>query len=74
MCLLGTDTIRTLTKFGFELENADLIFGCSIADYNPRSRRAFEKAGYTLDRMVESESPKAKWEYDLILRKGDYSS
>jgi len=70
----GTDTIRILTKFGFERENADYIFGCGIADYNPRSRRAFEKAGYTLDRCIKSESPKAKWEYDLVLGREDYLS
>ena len=38
-----TDTIATLTRFGFEEEGADMIFGCGVADYNPRSRRAFEE-------------------------------
>ena len=30
----GTEAIRLLAAFGFEKEDADLIFGCSIADYN----------------------------------------
>lgn len=41
---LGTDTIRTLVKFGFEREGADGIFGLVDAK-NVRSWRAFEKAG-----------------------------
>ena len=70
---LGTEMIRTLTEFGFEREHADAIFGCSIGDYNPRSRRAFEKNGYTL--FIETPQPegsKAKVEYDLVLRREDY--
>lgn len=65
---LGTEMIRMLTRFGFEREHADAIFGCSIGDYNPRSRRAFEKNGYTA--FIETPQPeggKAKVEYDLIL-------
>ncbi len=69
----GTETIRTLTKFGFEQANADLIFGCGIADYNPRSRRAFEKAGYTVDRWVEnSPGSKARYECDMVLSRDNY--
>src|SRR5262249_35709719 len=44
----GTEVIRLLTEFGFEHERADLIFGCDIADYNPGSQKAFEKAGYAM--------------------------
>ncbi|NLE99599.1 MAG: GNAT family N-acetyltransferase [Anaerolineales bacterium] len=46
---LGTDVIRTLTRFGFEQEQADAIFGCDIADYNPRSLRAFQRVGFRFD-------------------------
>ena len=42
---LGTDTIRTLVKFGFEEQCADGIFGWVDAE-NRRSWRAFEKAGF----------------------------
>jgi RimJ/RimL family protein N-acetyltransferase len=44
----GTDAIRALTRFGFEDECADIIFGAEVGDYNPRCRRAFEKAGYVV--------------------------
>jgi RimJ/RimL family protein N-acetyltransferase len=65
---LGTDAIRTLTRFGFEKEGADLIFGCEIADYNPRSRRAFEKVGYKLDAEIELPvGRKAQCEYDVVM-------
>jgi RimJ/RimL family protein N-acetyltransferase len=51
---LGTDTIRTLVKFGFEQQGADGIFGI-VESENIRSRRAFEKAG-----LVEREVGEAK--------------
>jgi len=69
----GTDVIKTLTRFGFEEEGADMIFGL-VYDYNPRSLRAFAKAGYVEDQRVE-EPPgrKARWACDLVLRKQDYA-
>jgi RimJ/RimL family protein N-acetyltransferase/mannose-6-phosphate isomerase-like protein (cupin superfamily) len=42
---LGTDTIQTLAKFGFEQQGVDGIFGI-VESENIRSRRAFEKAGF----------------------------
>ena len=42
----GSEAIELLVEFGFEVEQCDLIFACDVADYNPRSRRAFEKAGF----------------------------
>lgn len=64
---LGTRVIALLTRLGFH-QGADAIFGCDIADYNPRSRRAFEKNGFELWRTNE-EAPgrKAHHTYDLIL-------
>ena len=68
----GTDAIRTLTRFGFEEEGTDLIFGLAY-DYNPRSRRAFEKAGYVENQRVEEPvGEKSRWSYDLLQRKQDY--
>ena len=65
---LGTEMIRILTDFGFGRENADAIFGCSVADYNPRSRRAFERNGYTVFQQTpQPEGHKAKIEYDLVV-------
>lgn len=69
----GTDVIKTLTRFGFEEEGVDMIFGL-VYDYNPRSRQAFEKAGYVEDRRIEEPAGgKARWSYDLVLRKKDYA-
>ncbi len=45
---LGTEVIRLLTDLAFHHEKADYVFGVDIADYNPRSRRAFEKNDYRL--------------------------
>jgi RimJ/RimL family protein N-acetyltransferase len=67
-CGLGTDVICTLTRFGFEEQNADVIFGCTIADYNPRSLSAFQKVGYELDVKIEMEpGKKARYEYDVAI-------
>ena len=70
---LGTEMIGLLTDFGFQVEHCDAIFGCSIADYNPRSRRAFEKNGYALfQETPQPECTKAKTEYDLALWREDH--
>lgn len=65
---LGTDVIRTLTRFGFEEQNADMIFGCTIADYNPRSLRAFQKVGYEVGARIEvPPGRKARQEIDMVI-------
>lgn len=70
---LGTEMIRTLTRFGFETERCDAIFGCGVGDYNPRSRRAFEHVGYTVFREnPQPEGQKARVEYDMILTREAY--
>ena len=65
---LGTEAIRLLCRFGFESDRADALFGCGVADYNPRSRRAFERVGFLVCAMVE-EPPgaKARRSCDLVL-------
>jgi RimJ/RimL family protein N-acetyltransferase len=64
---LGTDIIRTLTRFGFERENADIIFGL-VSDYNERSWRAFQRVGYEIvEEVPEPPGMKAKVSYDLAL-------
>lgn len=71
----GTKIIATLTAFGFEQERADAIFGCSIGDYNPRSRRAFKRNGYRL--FLETPQPeghKAKVEYDLMIGREEHAA
>jgi RimJ/RimL family protein N-acetyltransferase len=70
---LGTEVIRLLTAFAFEREGADLVFGCEIADYNPASLKAFQKAGYQMDAKIEQPPDgKARCCYDLILRKEQF--
>jgi len=72
---LGTEVIQLLTKFGFEHEKADKIFACGVADYNPRSRRVFEKNGFVL--VGENRQPvnkKAKVTYDLVLTREEYEA
>lgn len=70
---LGTDAIRTLTRFGFESENADMIFGL-VGDYNERSIRAFQKAGFHIDAKVpEPSGRKAKFTVDLVITRAQYS-
>lgn len=68
----GTDVIRTLTTFGFEEENTDMIFGL-VGDYNTRSIKAFKRAGYAIDEKVKGTlGKKAQYNYDLVLTKEQY--
>jgi RimJ/RimL family protein N-acetyltransferase len=70
---LGTETIRTLVDFGFGHERADLIFDCDIADYNPRSRRAFEKVGFRMvSKISQAPGEKAKFVYDLVITRDEW--
>jgi aminoglycoside 6'-N-acetyltransferase len=71
---LGTDTIRTLSKFGFEREGADMIFGL-VGGYNLRSAGAFKKAGFEVEAEIE-EPPggKSQFSYDLVLRREQYAA
>lgn len=69
----GTRIIGLLVRFGFEECGADAIFGCDVADYNPRSRRAFEKNGFVMDGVIPQEpGGKAREVYDLKLTKRRY--
>jgi len=71
----GTRIIRAQVRFGFHGCNADAIFGCSIADYNPRSRRAFEKNGFVVDQVIpQVPGGKAQVVYDMILTRARYAT
>ena len=71
----GSDAIGVLVRFGFEEQCADLIFGCDIADYNPRSRRAFEKIGFREDgREEHPPGAKGKWSSDLVMGRDEYQA
>ena len=70
---LGTEVVGLLTSFGFEVEEADVIFGCEIADYNPRSLRAFQKNGYEVEsELPQAEGSKARFRYDVTLSRERY--
>jgi RimJ/RimL family protein N-acetyltransferase len=70
----GTRMIGLLTRFGFEVCRADAIFGCCVADYNPRSRRAFARNGYVVDQVIpEAPGRKAKEIYDMVLGRREWS-
>jgi RimJ/RimL family protein N-acetyltransferase len=45
---VGEACVRLLTAFAFDVEGADAVFGCDVADYNARSRRLFEREGFTV--------------------------
>jgi len=64
----GTRIIALLVRFGFERCAADAIFACDVADYNPRSRRAFEKNGFVIDEVIPQDPGRKAGEvYDMIL-------
>jgi len=66
----GTRAIGMLTDFGFSNQKADMIFGCDISDYNPRSLRAFQKNGYQIH--AEILRPVFGVEYDVCLSREEY--
>lgn len=71
---IGTVVIKLLTEFGFRDENADIIFGCNIADYNPRSLKAFQKAGYqVMEKVLQSAKSKAEWDYFVYMERESFT-
>lgn len=70
---LGTRVIRLLTRFGFEVQRADALFGCDVADYNRRSLRAFQKNGYRRFQVTPgTPGGKAEEVVDLVLTRQAY--
>jgi RimJ/RimL family protein N-acetyltransferase len=66
---LGTEVISVLTKFAFEQEKADMVFGLP-GDYNMRSCRAFKKVGYAkVMRMPEPPGSKARYTCGFAMTK-----
>jgi aminoglycoside 6'-N-acetyltransferase len=65
---IGTTVIKMLTDYGFVQENADMIYEPGIADYNQRSLKAFQNAGFEITAMFEAEpGGKAQFLVDLVL-------
>ena len=71
---IGNDVIATLTRFGFEVEKVDYIFGCDIGEYNPRSLRSFQKNGYHIDARMEEIQGKTSFKYDLAISREEFES
>lgn len=70
---IGTEVLRMLVRFGFEVQKADIIFGCDIADYNVRSFKAFQKAGFEVySKIAQLPGNKAVYRYYLKLTKERY--
>jgi RimJ/RimL family protein N-acetyltransferase len=69
---IGTETIRLLTRFAFQQEGADALFGCFVADNNPHSYRAFQRVGYQIVETIECDpGSKPRFEYTLRLTRTD---
>jgi RimJ/RimL family protein N-acetyltransferase len=69
----GTKIIEILTRFGFETCGADAIYGAGIGGHNVRSKRAFEKNGYSVDSETAlPKGRKANVEWDMVLTRESY--
>ena len=72
---IGTEAIRLLTVFAFEAQGADVVYEPEIADYNVRSRRAFERNGYrVVGEVAQPPGSKAAVGYDLALTREGYEA
>ena len=70
---IGTEAIGLLVDFGFRQDTADAIFGCEIADYNPRSLRAFQKCGFEIYATIPGPpGEKANYNCDMVLTQQKY--
>ena len=65
---IGTEAIHLLVELGFRREKADAIFGVEITDYNPRSLKAFQKAGFEIcETIARPEGGESGVSYDVVL-------
>ena len=55
----------------FWRSDCDAVFGL-VSGHNPRSRRAFEKNGYTLHAGVSEPGPKSDVSWDLVITREAY--
>ncbi len=70
---IGTLFIGMLVKYAFEYDHVDVLH-CFCEDYNIRSRRVWEKNGFTLILTEEIPQPhKGKLQYHLRLTKDEYN-
>ncbi|MEA4889017.1 MAG: GNAT family N-acetyltransferase [Clostridiaceae bacterium] len=70
---IGTQLIGMLVDFAFNNEHVDVLH-CFCEDYNIRSRRVWEKNGFTLVLTENLPQPqKGKFQYHYRLTRQDYS-
>jgi RimJ/RimL family protein N-acetyltransferase len=63
----GTETTRLMLKHGFESLNLNRIY-LKVYTTNPRARRAYEKAGYTLEGTLrQADFREGQYVDDLIM-------
>lgn len=69
---IGTRVVKMLTEFGFARKHAEKIFYL-VGDYNKRSIRVAEKAGYKIHAMIEAEgTKKAKFDIDMVMTRTEF--
>ena len=69
----GTRVIGLLTCYAFDVCSADLLYEPEIADYNIRSRRAFEKNGFrVIGEVPQKPGAKARVCYEMVLTREAY--
>ena len=67
------DVVRTLTKFGFEDQEADIIFACEVPGYDRNILRIFQKSGYQVyQKITRQAGRKTHYIYDLTLTAEQY--
>lgn len=64
---IGTEVIKTLIDFGFNNQQADMIFYIAL-DHNPRSIHVAEKIGFTLIEKIPYERKKFNYEYIMAMK------
>jgi len=69
---IGTEVVGMLLRYGFEMEDADAIFGCDVDDYNKRSLKMFQKLGFEVFSTMGESTGRGKLSYDLVLPREKY--
>ncbi len=71
---IGTEVVHLLTTFAFEQEQADFVFGCDVADYNPASQTVFRNNGYQVDETIQQAAgAKAKYCIDFVVSRETFT-
>jgi len=69
---IGSEFVRILVEFAFTIEHVDVLH-CIFEDYNHRSKRVFEKNGFTLHHQVNlPPMQKGHFEYHYVLTSEKY--